>query len=124
MNFQKQRRVRVQGLVIQRKQIKYARIAVMISRKRQTALFQELLGDGVIFHDNLRHIDRNGRTWHFCLGWKPREDGELNESLLRYCPARPLAIDVAIVQKSRHGNIIPLGKTGRKRALIVLEQYV
>ena len=87
-------------------------------------MFGELLGDGVIFNHTLRHVDRNGRTWDFCLGWRNREDGELNESLLRYCPARPLAIDVVIVQKSHHGKIIPLGKPGRKRALIVLEQYV
>ena len=77
-----------------------------------------------MLYDTLCHVDRNGRTWQFCLGWKPREDGELNESLLRYCPARPLAIDVVIVQKSRDGSIISLGKSGRKRALIVLEQYV
>ena len=103
-------------------QIKYARIAV--SRKRRAALFEELLGAGVFLYDNLRHVDRNGRAWYFSLAWKPRDGGDPNESLLRYCPSRPLAIDVAIAQKSRHGEIIGLGKHGRKRALLVLEQYV
>ena len=103
-------------------QVKYARIAV--TRKRRTSLFEELLGAGVILYDTLRHVDRNGRAWCFCLAWRPRDDGNPNESLLRYCPSRPLAIDVAIAQKSWDGEIIPLGKHGRKRALIVLEQYV
>ena len=103
-------------------QVKYTRIAV--NRKRRTSLFEELLGAGVILYDNLRHVDSNGRTWYFCLAWRPREGGDPNESLLRYCPSRPLAIDVAIAQKSWDGEIIPLGKPGRKRALIVLEQYV
>ena len=103
-------------------QVKYARIAV--SRKRRTALFEKLLGAGVILYDTLRHVDRNGRAWHFCLAWKPRDSGDPNESLLRYCPSRPLAIDVAIAQKTRHGEIIRMGRPGRKRALVVLEQYV
>ena len=122
VQFRKRRRVRVQGLVIQCRQTKYARIAV--TRKRRTALFAELLGDGVISHDTLRLVDENGKTWYFCLGWKPRDDGEPNEQLLKYCPARPLSIDVAIVQKTHYGEITPLCKAGRKRALMVLERYI
>ena len=120
--FRKRRRVRVQGLVIQSPQIKYARITV--GRKGRAALFEELLGDEVIVHEALHHVDENGKIWHFCLGWKPRSDGELNEGLLRCCSTRPLAIDIAMAQRTHHGEIISLGKAGRKRALIVLERYV
>lgn len=82
------------------------------------------MGDGVIVHDILEHVDEDGKTWCFCLGWKPRDSNELNEGLLRYCPDRPLAIDIAIAQKTGHCIIIPLTKPGRKRALIVLERCV
>ena len=93
----------------------------------QTPMFEAILGHGIIHNFLGRWNDPRGvcREQFFSVGWKLRQDGQINEALRQLYPLHPFSMDIVVIQFGDDGRFVPLRRMmDRARVYAVIREYV
>ena len=105
---------------------RFVRQYIPVHRQSQTPSFEAVLGSGPINISIGRWVNEVNEKEEqiFLIGWKAREDRWVNEVLLHLYPYQPFAIDIAVLQIGKDGDLVPLrGHTNKLRARAAIQRY-